>query len=122
MEAKSQESVTWSELHSSLASSEIDVKREEKVRSYLDRHPDLFGVTGQVCQAARREFGSQASLTLQVYCDPEIEDEYLLLRVRLPSYAADTLQRIRALSDPYETELCADSGSIVVTTDFRPLA
>jgi hypothetical protein len=92
-----------------------------EVRSYLDRHPDLFGVTERICKAARREFGPEAVLTLGVYRDPEIPEEYPLLRVRLPSYAPDTLRRIRSVSDPYEQELSDKSGSIVVTTDFRPL-
>ena len=33
----------------------------------------------------------------------------------------DTLERIRAVSDPYENDLCDKSGSILVTTDFGPI-
>jgi hypothetical protein len=111
----------WHAFRSSLASSAMEIRGMVEVRSYLDKHPDMFGVTEGICKAARREFGPEAFLTLRVYRDPEIEDEYLLLRVRLHSYTPDTMQRIRSVSDLHEKELSEKSGAIVVTTDFRPI-
>lgn len=99
----------------------VAVEGLDEVQSYLDTHLDMIDVTRLICRAARQAFGSEAGLTLKVYHDPEIDDSYLLLRVRLPSYAPDTLQRIRALTDPYETELSEKSGAILVTTDFCPM-
>ncbi len=104
-----------------LLSSTVEVRGVAEVRSYLDRHAAMFEVVEHICKAARREFGPEASLTLQVYRDPEIEDEYLLLRVRLRSYPPDTMPRIRSISDPYEDELRDKSGSIIVTSDFGPV-
>lgn len=100
------------------ALADIEINDAAQVQSYLDRHPDIVSVTESICMAARRYFGEEAHLALQVYRDAEIDDAYLLLRVRLRSYAPDTLQRIRAITDPYEQELCDKSGSILVTTDF----
>lgn len=120
-QGEEQSRLLWSGLCSSLASSVVEVKGVEEVCSYLTRHSDMFGVTEEICKAARREFGPEAFLTLQVYHDSESEDEYLLLRVRLRAYAADTLSRIRSLSDPHENELSTKSGSIITTTDFHPV-
>jgi hypothetical protein len=111
----------WDTFRSALTLSAVEVERESEMRTYLDSHPDMVFVTEQICKTARRIFGSEASLNLQVYCDPEIHDEYLILHVRLRSYPADMMERIRSVSDPFENELCDNSGSILVTTDFRPI-
>jgi hypothetical protein len=103
-----------------LCSCAVNVSESDKVQSYLDRHSDLLNALEGICEAARREFGTEAVLTLQVYCDPEIKDEYLLLSVRLHAYGTDTMRRIRSLSEPFETELSDKSGSIVVTAEFQP--
>ena len=111
----------WYALRSSLASSAIEIRHAAEVRAYLDQHPDMYGVMEEICKGARQEFGPEAFITLQVYRDPEIDDEYLLLRVRLRSYGPDMTQRIRSVSAPYESDLYDKSGSVIVTTDFRPI-
>ncbi len=115
------DSIPWCDLRFVLAASAIEIPRVAEVRSYLNRHSDMYEVTEKICKAARREFGPEASLILQVYRDPEIEDEYLALFVRLRDYAPDTLSRIRSVVDAFDNELCQASGSILLTTDFRPL-
>jgi len=112
---------TWYGLRSALAASAVEIRRVAEVRCYLDSHTDTYGVTEKVCKAARREFGPEAFLTLQVYRDPEIEDEYLALYVRLRAYGPDTLPRMRSVVDAFDNELCQTSGSILLTTDFRPV-
>jgi hypothetical protein len=94
---------------------------EAEVVRYLERHPGLAGGVEAIREAARREFGPQAELSLSVYRDPEIEDEYLTLNIRLTAYGDDTLSRIRALSEPFEEHLWDGSGSVLVTTDFGPI-
>jgi hypothetical protein len=98
---------------------DVESKRADEVRTYLVRHPDLAGIPERIYETARQEFGPDASLSLELYRDPEIEDEYLALYVRLRSYGPDTLQRIRAVCAAHESELWDKSGSILVTTDFR---
>ena len=119
--ASSEEQVEMHRLRSALAASAVEIRRVAEVRSYLESHPDMYVVTNGICKAARREFGPEAFLTLQVYRDPEIEDEYLALYVRLRAYGADTLRRIRSVADALDNELCQTSGSILITTDFRPI-
>jgi hypothetical protein len=78
-------------------------------------------LTEGICKDARRQFGTEALLTLQVYHDREIEDEYLALYVRLQAYGPETLPRLRSVADAFDEELCRASGSILVTTDFAPI-
>lgn len=95
-----------------------NIAKGEEVRLYLDKYPDLSNIVTEVCRKARSDFGPNASLTLQVYHDPEIEDEYLVLYVRLPSYPPDIMARIRAVTAAHECQLSDMVGTILVTTDF----
>jgi hypothetical protein len=108
-------------LRSALTACAVEVKREQEVWSYLEAHPDLLSLTEDICRATRKEFGPAAVLSLQLNRDPEIVDEYIVLHVRLAQYGADTLARVRSVSDAFDSELCNASGSILVTTDFCPL-
>ncbi len=92
------------------------------VQRYLREHADLGGIVPALCRRARAEFGKQAELSLRVYHDPEIDDHYLLLNVRLPIYPADTRERIDAVWASFVVELCDTSGWIIVATDYRKAA
>lgn len=111
----------WFQLRFALASAAVELDGEGGVRAYIEAHPDMVGLTAAICEAARRQFGPDASLLLRLYRDPEVEDAYLVLSVRLNQYGPDTLSRIRSVSDGFDSDLCNASGSILVTTDFRPL-
>jgi hypothetical protein len=111
---------SWYQFRFALALSGVAVLREEEIRCYLAGHPDMLDPVEEVCRAARREFGSEPSLSLEVYCDPEIDDRHLVLYVRFRAYPPDTLRRIHSVSDAHENRLWDKSGSILVTTDFRP--
>ena len=109
----------WSVLQPALETSAVEVSDE--VRSYLERHSDMYGLARELCKAVRQEFGHVASLTLHVYRDPEIDDEYISLNVRMPAYSTETVSRMRTVADGFDVELSQASGSILITTDFRPI-
>jgi hypothetical protein len=98
----------------------IFLNRPDEVRMYLVRHADLAGILPGFCARARDEFGKGAELHLEVYHDPEIEDQFLKLTVRLPSYDGTVLGRLERVWQPDETMLAGSSGYLLVTTDFRP--
>jgi hypothetical protein len=98
----------------------VIVPNRKAVRAYLKRHGDLAVRLPAVCEAARKEFGSEAELALELYRDPEIRDHYLTLYVRLDSYDGETMARIERVSAPFERRLAQSSGYLLVTTDFRP--
>src|SRR5437879_1954252 len=89
------------------------------VRTYLEEHPDLAYHLSSICDVARKEFGPEAELSLEMYSDPEIHDQYLTLYIRLDSYQEDTLARIDAVSRRFDKHLEQASGDLVLTTDFR---
>jgi hypothetical protein len=96
------------------------MSHSKDVAAYLALHPDLAKVLPPVCAQARKEFGPEAELKLQVYRDPEIDDCYLRLYVRLSSYDDASMARLARVSQPFEEALARASGYLLVTTDFRP--
>jgi hypothetical protein len=91
----------------------------DEVQPYLREHPKLAALLPAICSSARAEFGNSAQLTLQVYHDPEIEDHYLALIVRLPVYDRATMKRIDRIWEKFESELTDSPGWLTITTDFR---
>ena len=100
---------------------EVEIPQLAEVRDYLLRYPDMMDVLQSVCRTASEELGACSRLSLEVYHDPEIEDEYLTLYVRQESYNEQILDRLERIYAEYEEELAERSGWLLVTTDFRPL-
>lgn len=92
----------------------------EEIADYLERHQDVAELLSEVCQSARAEFGEQAELSLELYRDPEIADQYLTLYVRQPAYDRQIMARIENVRSHYRDKLSARSAWLHVTTDFRP--
>jgi len=90
------------------------------VRDYVLRHEDMVDLVASACQIASTRFGKTSRLYLEVYHDPEIEDEYLTLYIRQKEYDATFLDQIGAVRAEYEENLAGKSGWFLVTTDFRP--
>ena len=97
----------------------IALVNETEIAAYLAAHPDLAKVVPSVGARVREEFGKNAQLTLRLYRDPEIDDRYLSLNVRLLGYDDRTMERIDRVSEPFDEQLCDASGYLLVTTDFR---
>jgi hypothetical protein len=98
----------------------IKIPKPAEVRDYLIRYPDLTNILPFVCKIARERVGIYPELSLEVYYDPEIEDEYLTLYVRQEHYDEDILNIIEDICAQYEGKLVGKSGWFLVTTDFRP--
>src|ERR1700722_14515352 len=94
----------WSSLQHALGNAAVEIRGVAQVRCYLESHADMYELTEGLCKNARQQFGADALFTLQVYRDPEIEDESLALYVRLPSYGPDALPRIRSIADAFDNE------------------
>lgn len=104
----------------SLLKNRIVIPKPDEVRDYLMHYPDITGLLLPVCELTRQQFGSQVQLAIEVYHDPEIEDEYLTLYVRPKKYDADIMKRIKEIRAKHERKLVGKSGWFLVTTDFRP--
>src|SRR5437870_1581230 len=98
----------------------IVIPDRKAVRAYLKRHADLAANLPAVCEAAREEFGSEVQLSLELYRDPEIHDQYLTLYIRLDAYDSATMARVDRVNEKFERRLERASGYLLLTTDFRP--
>lgn len=103
-----------------LRSIDIVIPKPAAVRSYLLRYPDMTHLLSSVCKLARERFEMHTQLSLEVYQDSEIEDEYLTLYVRQENYDEQILDIIESISAAYEEAVAGKSGWLLVTTDFRP--
>lgn len=98
----------------------IVVPQAGAVRDYLLRHFDMTDLLPSVCRIALRRFGIGARLSLELYRDPEIRDEYLTLYVRQERYDEHIMDIIEDVCAEYRDELTRRSSWLLVTTDFRP--
>ena len=97
----------------------ILIPNQADVYAYLELNTRLRQILPGIFAGARKEFGQGAELTLQVYRDPEIDDHYLMLNIRLPSYDETIMERLDKVSQPFDKEISKASGYLLVTTDFR---
>ena len=94
------------------------ISYSEDVVKYLSKHQDLIGIMPDMLQLAVEELKG-VKLRLEVYHDPEIEDEYLILYARFPSYTQDLIEKIDAVGKKCISFLTDKSGWLIVTTDFK---
>ncbi len=104
----------------SLLSSHLNVPRPDDVRQYLFKHPDMVGLVQSASSRAQGRFQPRTQLSLELYRDPEIDDEYLTLYVRQPIYDENVLQTIERLNSESEAEKAGRSGWLLISTDFLP--
>ena len=91
----------------------------EEVRDYLRHYPAMVDLVPLVCRSVAERLGARAQLSLEVYHDPEIEDEYLTLYVRQQHYDEDIMDVIKSARAPYDAAYGTTPGWMLVTTDFE---
>lgn len=89
-----------------------------EIRDYLLQFPDLIEVIPQAVRATLTHFPA-AQLFLEVYSDPEIHDQYLVLYVRVQKYDESILQGIEEAEGEYLDLLSDKEGWLQLSTDFR---
>ena len=97
----------------------IRIPRSAEVRNYLARYPDILPLSRKVCELASAEFAGKATLSLELYVDPEIDDRRLTLYVRQDPYDQSIWDGIERIRESYEDEIADLSGWLHVTVDFR---
>ncbi|MDP2897306.1 MAG: hypothetical protein Q8Q12_12260 [bacterium] len=108
------------EMFSSLSSRGIRIPDVVEVRDYLLRYPEMTDVVALVCDLASEHFGAGTQLSLEVYHDPEMDDEYLTLHVRQQRYEQHIMKKIEDLWKACGPYLADTSGWLLLTTDFAP--
>jgi hypothetical protein len=103
-----------------LKSMQVKISQFSAVGDYLLAHRDISCLLPPVCSKLTKLFGEDTLLSLEVYSDPEIHDEYLTLYVRQSEYKEGLLDRIDEAMAEFEPMLTSISGWLLVTTDFHP--
>ncbi len=99
----------------------IKIPRQDEVRDYLTHYPDVIEVTEKACDLTRSEFAGRAELSLELYRDPEIYDQHLILYIRQEKYDSDIMEAIERIHEGYEEDMFDLEGWLLVTTKFdRP--
>jgi hypothetical protein len=102
-----------------LGSKGILIPEPVSLTKYLLIHPEIIDVMKCASEDALVSFDKRAQLSLEVYTDPEIEDRYITLYVRLSDYDDQVLNRIKKIRKLYESMLADKDGWFLLTTDFR---
>jgi hypothetical protein len=90
-----------------------------EVAHYLLLCPDMIDLLEPVCEAALARFPCPSQVALELFKDPESDDQYLTVCVRQHEYDEDILDVLDEVSAPFDDVLCGTSGWLLVTTDFQ---
>jgi hypothetical protein len=90
-----------------------------EVQAHLTPFPLLRHALPDICAETREQFGPDAELSLELYRDPEFDDCYLTLYVRMNKYDGQVMAKIHAVRSKFADRLSAINGYLLVTTDFR---
>ena len=98
----------------------ILIPHPDSLRNYLLQHLDMLNGLPLICKIAVDRVDSSSQLSLEVYQDPEIQDEYLTLYVRQSQYDESISKLIDDITEECQHYLSDSEGWLIVTTDFRP--
>jgi len=111
---------------------QVRVKNTKLVKRYLYKFNEIIDVVPEAVNAAKKHF-PEAQFVLDLYEDPEIDDRYLILYVRLWSYDESVMERVRIARGELRSfidrlneaekeflhHLVDKRGWIQITTDFQ---
>jgi len=92
----------------------------DEVVQYILSHPGLYDIVLDTCYSTKEVFGHNSQISLELYHDPEIHDEYLTIFVRQNEYEPDIIEKIDAICQEFERSLVGEQGYLLVNTDFQP--
>jgi len=104
---------------SRLSAMNVVIPNLKKVKSYLLNYPDMIDILEPVCAAVLERFPPPSQVALELYQDPEIDDQYLTVYVRQHEYGEDVLDGLHGISRQFDELLCDTSGWLLITTDFQ---
>jgi len=96
---------------------QVEINNPQRIRRYLSRFTDLIDLLPIAVNIAKKHF-PQSSIVMDVYVDPEIDDSYIVLYIRLSKYDNSFIERLAAAESEILPLLVNKSGWIQLTTDF----
>jgi hypothetical protein len=98
----------------------IVIPKPREVSAYFSKFRRLGRLVPEICIRVREELGPNVELSLEVYRDPEIIDQYLNLYVRQEEgYDSTFLDRTDKVARLFDEELHNVPGYLGIGTDFR---
>ena len=102
-----------------LREEQVSVADADEVRKYIAQHSDMLPLVLRASLVARAQFGDTASYSLELYRDPDYDDEHLILYIRQYVYDDDFKSKLERVWAEYGPELEGATGWLLVTTDYR---
>jgi hypothetical protein len=102
-----------------VAAQNVLLPDRRKVVAYCRQFPRLARLMPEIAARVREFFGPGVQLLLLINKDPEIDDPYLKMYVRVDSYQPDLMDRIEKVNAEFHDWYGADDGYFHLTTDFR---
>jgi hypothetical protein len=97
---------------------QVQLEDPESIREYLLQFNDLLDLIPHAVRVVRKHF-PEARMVMTVYQDPEIEDRYLVLYIRLRQYDDSFLDRLEKAERDFLPLLTNKRGWIQLSTDFE---
>jgi hypothetical protein len=94
------------------------VNNKESICDYLNKFPDIIDIIPKAVNSAKKHFPN-AQIVLDLYIDPEIDDKYLVLYVRLKEYEGSVIELLDKARLEILDELKDKKGWIQITTDYK---
>jgi len=97
--------------------SNVKINNRTHIKNYLSLFSDLIDLIPIAVSVAKKHF-PEAHIVVDVYKDPEIEDSYIVLYIRLSQYDESFIERLAEAESEILPLLVNKSGWIQLTTDF----
>lgn len=98
----------------------LEIYKPDEVVDYLLRYRGIYDATLFACLLTAETFPRDRQISIELYHDPEVSDEYISIYIRQNKYDPDIIEKIDAICREYEPALEGQNGWILVTTDFSP--
>jgi hypothetical protein len=76
---------------------EILIPDMDDVQNYLIHFPDIIDLIIPICMLVKEKFWHPTQISLEVYHDPEIIDEYISIEIRQNNYDRSVMKRIEEI-------------------------
>jgi len=95
----------------------VDIKSQKQIKYYLSVYRDLIDLIPKAVSIAKKHF-PESHIVIDVYKDPEIEDSYIILYIRLDQYDESFIERLATAESEFLPLLANKKGWIQLSTDF----
>lgn len=101
-----------------LSEKEVFLRNTNYIRKYLLKFPDIINVLQLTVNMLIKQFPN-AQLIIDMYRDPEINDNYLVIYIRMKRYNKHFTKQLESVEAKLLDLLSNRTGWLQITTDFK---